>query len=90
MAVGLPRPSLPAQRQAGWRPRPALTFYMRVDNLLDRRYETFGAVADDLFPAGMRVAPHDAPGDAETSRFVAPGAPRQWRVGIAWRFGDRR
>lgn len=35
--------------------------YARVDNVFDRRYETYAAVAEDLFPGGELARPHVAP-----------------------------
>ncbi|RJG11181.1 TonB-dependent receptor [Massilia cavernae] len=60
--------------------------FARVSNVLDRRYETYGAVAPDLFPSGRLLAPHDGPVDAEHARFVAPGAPRSFVVGVRYAF----
>jgi outer membrane receptor protein involved in Fe transport len=60
--------------------------YGGVTNLFDTRYATFGALATDLFPGGTIVAPQVAPGEAPVARFVAPGAPRAWYLGIRWRY----
>lgn len=73
--------------RAHWQPHPAVELYTRIDNLFDRRYETFGAVADDLFPNGELLQPHIAAGDAAPARFVAPGAPRTWVLGLRYRYG---
>jgi outer membrane receptor protein involved in Fe transport len=53
--------------------------FARITNVGDRRYESYGAVATDLFPHGRQVT---RPGDAEHARFVAPGAPRSMAAGI--------
>ncbi|CAG2127337.1 Vitamin B12 transporter BtuB [Cupriavidus yeoncheonensis] len=59
--------------------------YARVANLLDRRYETYGQVANNVFPGGTLVQPHVAPGDSATALFVAPGAPRSVWLGVVYR-----
>ncbi len=53
--------------------------FARVTNVGDRRYESYGAVATDLFPHGLQAT---QPGDAQHARFVAPGAPRSMAAGI--------
>jgi outer membrane receptor protein involved in Fe transport len=68
--------------RASWQPAPGWELFARVSNVLDRRYETYGAVAPDLFPHGGLVKPHDGPVDAGHTRFVAPGAPRTLVAGL--------
>lgn len=53
--------------------------FVRVTNVGDRRYESYGAVATDLFPHGRQAM---QPGDAVQARFIAPGAPRSMAAGI--------
>lgn len=53
--------------------------FARITNVGDRRYESYGAVAADLFPHGRQVA---QPSDAVHARFVAPGAPRSIAAGM--------
>lgn len=72
--------------RASYRPAPRWELFARLSNVLDRRYETFGAVAPDLFPHGQLIRPHDEPGDAANARFVAPGAPRTLVAGLRYRF----
>lgn len=72
--------------RASYRPAANWELFARVSNALDRRYETFGAVAPDLFPNGQLIRPHEQPGDAENARFVAPGAPRIVVAGLRYRF----
>jgi outer membrane receptor protein involved in Fe transport len=64
----------------------ALQFYARVDNAFDRRYETYGAVADDALPDGHLIRPQVAPGEEMSTLFVAPGAPRLFTVGVRMHF----
>lgn len=61
-------------------------FFARVTNVFNRRFETFGAVAPDLFPAGGQLKPHQGPVEAEHSRFVAPGAGRTFAAGARYTF----
>jgi len=72
--------------RASYRPGAKWELFARVSNVFDRRYETFGAVAPDLFPHGQLIKPHEQPGDAENARFVAPGAPRVIVAGVRYRF----
>jgi len=68
--------------RASWRPAPGWELFARVANVLDRRYETYGAVAPDLFPRGRLLQPHEGAADAGHTRFVAPGAPRTLVAGL--------
>ncbi|MES2019380.1 MAG: TonB-dependent receptor [Pseudomonadota bacterium] len=61
--------------RASWEPAPRWELYARVNNLSDRRYESFGAVARNQFAA-----------DASNARFVAPGAPRSVAFGLRYRY----
>lgn len=72
--------------RASYRPAPRWELFARLSNVFDRRYETFGAVAPDLFPHGRLIRPHEEAGDAEHARFVAPGAPRTLVAGLRYRF----
>jgi len=72
--------------RASYRPADQWELFARVSNVFNRRYETFGAVAPDLFPHGRLLAPHEEEGGAEQARFVAPGAPRSIVAGLRYRF----
>ncbi|HEX5634190.1 MAG TPA: TonB-dependent receptor, partial [Gemmatimonadales bacterium] len=82
--VGLPGYAVVNVR-ASWRPRgggdaAGWEVFARVGNLFDRRYETFGALAETVFdPTGTSTVP------ARDAVFVAPGAPRSVFVGVRWR-----
>jgi outer membrane receptor protein involved in Fe transport len=69
-----------------YRPTDHWELFARLSNALDRRYETYGAVAADLFPHGRLIKPQDSVGDADNARFVAPGAPRTIVVGLRYTF----
>ena len=70
---------------ASWKMEKGWEVFGRVTNLFDRRYETFGAIARDLFPDGTLLQPHVEARDAANVRFVAPGAPRAFVVGLRYR-----
>lgn len=72
--------------RASYRPAPGWELFARVNNLFDRRYETYGAVAPDLFPRGVQLKPHEGEVEAAHARFVAPGAPRTIVAGLRYTF----
>jgi len=72
--------------RASYRPGDSWELFARIANVFDRRYETFGAVAPDLFPHGRPIAPNDGEGGAGHARFVAPGAPRAIVAGLRYTF----
>lgn len=72
--------------RASW--RPAVTplgtgweLFAKVNNVFDRRYETFGALAETVFDAGGQYT-----GVERDAVFVAPGAPRSVFVGVRYRY----
>lgn len=69
-----------------WQVGKDVSLYLRVNNLFDRRYETYAAIAEDMFPGGALARPQQEAVEDGPSRFVAPGAPRQYQVGLRWRF----
>jgi outer membrane receptor protein involved in Fe transport len=71
---------------ASWHPAPGWELFARVGNALNRRYETYGAVATDMFPNGRLLQPHVEAEEPALARFVAPGAPRSLAAGVRWRF----
>lgn len=69
--------------RAAWKPQgaPGWEVFAKVNNVFDRRYETYAAVAETLFsPTGAYV------GDESDAVFVAPGAPRAVFVGVRFRY----
>jgi outer membrane receptor for Fe3+-dicitrate len=64
-----------------WQATPALAVVARVQNALDRRYETYGALAETVFDAQGRFS-----GDEQDALFVAPGAPRSLWLGLRLKF----
>lgn len=64
-----------------WPLRPGITLLARVQNALNRRYESHGALAETVFDAQGRFT-----GDAHDALFVAPGAPRSGWLGLRLKF----
>lgn len=64
-----------------WQATPAISLVARVDNALDRRYETYGALAGTVFDTQGRYT-----GNEQDAVFVAPGAPRSFYAGLRLRF----
>ncbi|MET0981861.1 MAG: TonB-dependent receptor [Telluria sp.] len=72
--------------RAAYKPTKQLEFYARINNVLNRRYETYGVLAENLFPGGELVQPALGTDEAQDTRFVAPGAPRSILIGMHYRF----
>lgn len=70
--------------QARWQVGARLSLFARVDNVFNRRYATYAAVAEDVFPDGELARPQDAPVETGPARFLAPGVPRQYLIGVRW------
>lgn len=68
--------------RASWKPTSprGVEFFARVSNLGDKRYASFGALAETLFDADGEL------GDEADALFVAPGAPRAFTLGLRWAF----
>ncbi|GCL63205.1 TonB-dependent receptor [Pseudaquabacterium pictum] len=64
-----------------WQATPALSVVARVTNALDKRYETYGALAETVFDARGKFT-----GSEEDALFVAPGAPRSLWLGLRLTF----
>lgn len=64
-----------------WRPREAVEVMLRVQNLFDKRYASYGAIAETVFDAQGAYTGVD-----EDALFVAPGAPRSLFVGLRLSF----
>jgi outer membrane receptor protein involved in Fe transport len=78
---------------AEWRPARALTLFVQVNNLFDRRYATAAQLGATAFDANgnfvARPFPANANGDRPLvgSTFYAPGAPRSVYLGVRYAFG---
>ncbi|MGA0612048.1 TonB-dependent receptor [Caldimonas sp. KR1-144] len=67
--------------RANWKPNKTWELYANVNNVFDRRYETFGALAETMFsPTGAYT------GQERDALFVAPGAGRSFYVGLRMKF----
>ena len=67
--------------RAVWQVSSRWQAYLRVSNLLDRRYASFATGNRDLFPGGRALQPGD---DAAASRFLSPGAGRALTLGARY------
>ncbi|MBN8923827.1 MAG: hypothetical protein BGP10_08140 [Rhodanobacter sp. 68-29] len=70
-----------------WRPVPALTLFVQVQNVFDRRYFASGQLGSNVFDTPDRLVDTNGPGTS--TLFVAPGAPRAWFAGLQYDFGRR-
>ena len=65
--------------RSSYRATENVVLFVRVDNLLDTEYETFGVLAE------IEIELDEAPGAADP-RFVSPGAPRGAFAGVRFTF----
>jgi outer membrane receptor protein involved in Fe transport len=72
--------------RASYRPDERWELFARINNLTDKNYATYGALAMDMFPDGQLLQPHVAAQEASVARFLAPGAPRSVTAGLRYRF----
>ena len=71
--------------RVAWQVRSRWQAYLRVANLLDKRYASFASGNRDLFPAGRALQPGD---EAQASRFLAPGGGRTLTLGARYEWDD--
>ena len=69
-----------------YRPSSIFSFFVRVNNLLDREYETFGLLGEPDEVAEVLGTGDDDGEDDFSGRFLSPGAPRTVIGGIRVRF----
>ncbi len=69
---------------ANYEASKGLEYFARINNVLDRRYETYGMMAMSAFDSTGGSLGSTVSG--QVSRFVAPGAPRNFMVGMRYRF----
>ncbi len=60
------------------------TTFARVTNLFDEKYETYGAMAESVFDRNGSFV--DEVSGPTVNRFIAPGAPRGFFVGLDYKF----
>jgi outer membrane receptor protein involved in Fe transport len=61
-----------------------LEYFARINNVFDTRFESYGLMAMSMFDPSGSIIQSGNP--ATVSRFVAPGAPRNFMVGLRYRF----
>jgi outer membrane receptor protein involved in Fe transport len=77
-----------------YKPTPRLAVFVKVDNVLDRRYATGAQLGANAFDANGNFAARSLPVNANGDHplrhgtFTAPGAPRAFGVGIRYTFDD--
>ena len=70
---------------ANYAAEKGLDYFGRINNVFDTRYETYGMMGMSAFEGnGTNYAL--ANGEGLVSRFVAPGAPRSFMVGLRYRY----
>ena len=78
---------------ADWKPTPAVTVFVQVNNLLDHAYSSAAQLGATAFDANghfvARPLPAHGNGDRPlvSSTFYAPGAPRSVYLGLRYAFG---
>jgi outer membrane receptor protein involved in Fe transport len=70
-----------ANLRLSWRPRTGLELVARVNNVFDKRYASYGAIAETVFDAQGNYTGNEA-----DALFVAPGTPRSFFVGLRMSF----
>ncbi|HEX6018743.1 MAG TPA: TonB-dependent receptor [Burkholderiaceae bacterium] len=64
-----------------WRPAPMIELLARVNNVFDKRYASYGAIAETVFDAQGNYT-----GTEADALFVAPGTPRNWWIDLRLSF----
>lgn len=67
--------------RASWQISQGWKAYLRISNLLDKRYVSYVTGNEDAFPGGVAVKPGE---DMGSARFVAPGMGRSVTVGMRY------
>jgi outer membrane receptor protein involved in Fe transport len=69
--------------KASYQASKGLTFFGKINNATNKRYETYGMVGVNNFtPSGDLIDN----GEPTVAKFVAPGAPRTYMVGMRYQF----
>lgn len=70
---------------ANYEASKGLDYFVRLNNVFDTRFETYGLMALNMFDQfGNQYSSPTTP--PTVSRFIAPGAPRNFMVGVRYRF----
>jgi outer membrane receptor protein involved in Fe transport len=68
--------------KANYQLQKGLTLFGKINNVLDTRYESYGMIGENNFKLdGSRNATEQT-----VAKFVAPGAPRSYMVGLRYQF----
>jgi outer membrane receptor protein involved in Fe transport len=69
--------------KANYQLQKGLSLFGKINNVLDTRYETYGMIGDNNFnPDGSAIED----GMNTVAKFVAPGAPRTFMIGLRYQF----
>ena len=72
---------------ANYEASKGLDYFARINNVFDTRFESYGMMAMSMFNAnGSLIDSGISTTGPNVSRFVAPGAPRNFMVGLRYRF----
>lgn len=66
---------------ANFEAQKGLDYFVRLNNVLNRRFETYGMMGQSLFNEFGADQ-----GSTTVNRFVAPGAPRSFMVGLRYKY----
>jgi outer membrane receptor protein involved in Fe transport len=67
--------------KANYQLQKGLTLFGKINNVLDTRYETYGMIGENNF-----ALDGDSTNTQTVAKFVAPGAPRSYMVGLRYQF----
>jgi outer membrane receptor protein involved in Fe transport len=67
--------------KANYQLQKGLTLFGKINNVLDIRYETYGMIGENNF-----ALDGDSTNTQTVAKFVAPGAPRSYLVGLRYQF----
>ena len=70
---------------ANYEAAKGLDYFGRINNVFDTRYETYGMMGMSAFDA-TGTTNLGLTGDSTVNRFVAPGAPRSFMLGLRYRY----
>ena len=71
---------------ANYEAEKGLNYFGRINNVFDTRYETYGMMGMSAFNADGTLRNYAAGEEPTVNRFVAPGAPRSFMVGLRYRY----
>ena len=66
---------------ANYEAQKGLDYFVRLNNVLNRRFETYGMMGQSLFDQNGVDQ-----GGTTINRFVAPGAPRSFMIGLRYKY----